>query len=353
MSKTKATTKSKPRIFLFQGEDDYTAALKVKEWKNAFSKKYSSSGIKVVDADEFADGLVENIKNSIASTGLFSQTQLIIVKNIFQQKIDVLAGVAELLPQTPEDTFLIFWEKKTVKKNLKLYKKLIELEKKGQAKMYDFKIPGGVAFDGFIKSYSEKHGASMERNAVNKLARLLGRDLQERVKTSFGYEAKQVFNLWQVTNEIEKLATYAKGAVITEKDVTMLVSAKFSENIFQITEALGSKNIKKTQALLDQMIDTTRMTEGDVKGKALVILGALAAQFRGLLQLHDAKNGNSLQGLGWSPFRIRANERLLNYFSEKELREIMKKLLVIDKKLKSTNLPPKVLFSNFISELVR
>jgi DNA polymerase III delta subunit len=344
----------KPHIFLFAGEDDYTSAQKVRQWVDAFMKKYNVAGVTHLDAEEDKEKILGKIKDLLGATGLFSSIQLVVLKNVFQLPADLMAKVAETLDSVNPETFVIFFEKKSVKKNLKLYKKLATLEKKQIAKVYHFSIPGGRDLDSFIKNYSHRHNFQIEPQAVETLAVFMGRDLGERVKTSAGYETRQVYSLWQVVNELDKLATYKKGKTIISDDVRSLVESRVSENIFALTESLGAKNIAGARKLLDELLDGNQLNSTDLKSKAIGILGALAFQFRSLLQLlsaqqHESSTYGLAQTLGWHSFRVQANMKLLRYFSGDELEEVMRKLLDIDRKLKSSSLPPKVLLSQFIS----
>ena len=356
MSKVKTTIQKKPQIFLFAGEDDYTSAQKVKQWIEAFEKKHATSGVTHIDAEEEGEKVVEKIRDSFGSAGFFSKSQLLIVKNIFQIKADVMAKVVESLDSLNSDSFVIFSEKRSVKKNLKLYKKIATLEKKNAAKIYSFGIPGEQDLIEFIKEYSAKKSINIDPDAIEALSVALGRDLSERIKTSSGYEARQVYTLWQVTNEIDKLGAYKNGQMITAADVKNLVESAVAQNIFALTKSLGEKNTATARKLLDELLDASQQNSTDLKSKAIGILGALAFQFRSLLQLLSAKGQESsayglAQTLGWHSFRVQANMKLLHYFSGEELREIMKKLLEIDRKFKSSSLPPKVLLSQFISGL--
>ncbi|MCL5436151.1 MAG: hypothetical protein M1275_03660 [Patescibacteria group bacterium] len=58
--------------------------------------------------------------------------------------------------------------------------------------------------------------------------------------------------------------------------------------------------------------------------------------------------GNIAEIMGWSPFRVNANLRVLRNFTEAQLRETLGKLLEIDRKIKSTTLPPKFLLGQLI-----
>src|SRR3989344_532837 len=357
MENPKIASEKKQKLFLFAGEDDYTSGQKVHQCVDAFMKKYNAAGVTQLDAEEDKENILGKIKDLLGTTGLFSSMQLVILKNVFQLPADLMAKVAETLDTLNSDSYIIFFEKKSVKKNLKLYKKLTSLEKKQLAKIYHFSIPGGQDLHRFIKDYCDSRNHKIDSQAIETFSVFMGRDLEERVKTAAGYEAKQVYSLWQIVNELDKLASYKKGQTIISDDVRALVESKVSENIFALTESLGSKNFSRARKLLDELLDSNQLNSSDLKSKAVGILGAMAFQIRSLLQLLSAKERESstfgiARTLGWHSFRVQANMKLLHYFSGDELKEVMRKLLDIDRKLKSSSLPPKVLLSHFIEGII-
>ncbi len=343
------------RIFLFYGADDHSVQKKVEAWVAAFAAKHSRQGITRLDAGEEKEKIIEKLRDAVSSPSLFSSTRLVVVKSLFGQPAEMMEGAAELLDALAEEVYLVFWEAGAVKKNLKLYKKLSALATKGLAKIQNFEIPDGHDLNRFIQDYARQKKATISPAAAELLAVRLGRDLAERVKTAAGYDSRQVYNLWQVTSELDKLISYAAGRQVSPADVEKLVAAKVSDNVFLLTTALGKKDLKNSLRCLNELLDANQSKAADARGRALMIVGALAGQFRSLLQLASAKDeggaGQLADALGWSPWRVRANLPLLQNYSKPKLREILKHLLQIDKRMKSTGLPPKVLLSRFISRV--
>lgn len=345
----KKSINTSERVFLFHGDDSFSTFQKVGLWRKSFEEKYSASGVTVIDAAD-DESWLGGFLQSQSSPGLFGGKRLVIIRSVFELPAEESSKIVKSLQDLPEDFFLIFWESRTAKKNLRLFKKLSELEASGAARISEHSLPSGSGLDKFIADYCRNRGQEISGEAVEKLSVFLGRDLREKVKTAAGYKEKQFYDLWQVASELEKLAAYKAGAMIEAGDVEALVSPKFSENVFLLTDAVGSGNSKDTRRYLDQLLGTGGNAGSERKTKALPLVGALAFQFRSLLELSEAKKAaagdRELAGiLGWSPYRVNANSRLLRSFPEGRLQGLLAKLLEADKKIKTTSLPPKILLA--------
>jgi DNA polymerase III delta subunit len=337
------------RIFLFHGPDSYTAQKKVEQWLSAFAQKHTSQGIVKLAARE--ENFSSLLTSALSESGLFSQTRLVVCRGVFGLPAETQSELLDKFSNLSSDTFLLFWEDAAVKKNLKLYKKLAELEKAGSAKIYDFEIPAGLQLNRFIERYCADKQAEISSAAVDELAAAVGRDLAEKTRTAAGYQSRQVYDLWQVTMELDKLIAYAVGRKIEVRDVRALVNPVFSENVFLLTDALGRRDKKAAKIQLDRLLGG-----GDTTSGALGILGALAFSFRALLELKaaqaQARGVSELAGLlGWSPYRVTAVQRLAESFTQEQLKKVLGQLSAIDRKMKSTALPVKVLLTDFLVKI--
>jgi len=329
---------SNNRIFLFHGSDDYTSSQKIKQWLGAFRSKYSGLGVTSINAQTDEGALADFFENQSQSAGLFSSTRLVILKNFLQLKAGETEKLQPLLKNPPADLFLILWEDKSVKKTLKLYKLLTELERSGKAKIYSFDIPTGSSLNEFISKYFKSHGTQISSAAIELLAQFFGRDLS----TGWGAASDPVYNLWEVSSTLDKLATYKQGSTIEAEDVRQMVTPKVSENVFAFTEALGRKDYKLARKTLEELLSKEE-TSSDIKSKILGILGAVSFQFRSLLMLSVARQAGQTADLGWNSYRLQANERLLQHFSPSALRDKINTLSYIDRMLKSSSLSERAL----------
>jgi len=149
--------------------------------------------------------------------------------------------------------------------------------------------------------------------------------------------------------EIEKLISFKKNRPITQEDINLLVSGKIKSNIFNLVDAMGTKNRKSALRLLNNEL---------ISGTSVIqLLGMIVRQFRILLEIKETlKNDSQISKreislkLNLHPFVAqKALEQARNY-TLGELKNIYKKLLSIDIKTKTTSLDPRVLFNLFIAE---
>jgi DNA polymerase-3 subunit delta len=117
------------------------------------------------------------------------------------------------------------------------------------------------ALERWIGTRVKERGAAIMPRAVAVLAESVGADL------------------WQLNNEIEKLALYAGDRPIDVSDVRLLVAAEASGGVFQLVDAVmagnGAEALRLTRLLLD----------GGAAGPYLLTM--LARQFRQFLLLRD------------------------------------------------------------------
>ena len=63
-------------------------------------------------------------------------------------------------------------------------------------------------------------------------------------------------NLWQMTQEIEKLTLYAEGQPIPSEAIESMTSPNLSTSIFKLTDYLGQKNAKAALKTLDVLLES-------------------------------------------------------------------------------------------------
>lgn len=314
-------------IFLY-GNDTYRSLQKLNQIREKFKKEVDPSGINIVafDAENFD---LEKFNNSATQAGFLVAKRLIIVKNLLQAKLaqELSNNLKGLLNQlkTSVHTF-IFWEEGVPDQRTSLFKLLSEDKKYTQI----FEPLEGVKLNGWAKDYLKERGGQISPAALALMVANLGN------------------NLWQLANELAKLTAYKAGQEITETDVKNFVTAKVSENIFGLTDAIAQGNQARGLKLLQEQFQTG-LNEN-------YILTMIVRQFRIIAQL------KSLLDQGYFEPQIVATTKLHPYvvkktlpqakkFSLEKIRAIYQKLLALDKKLKSTPLSPPALLSKLIMEI--
>ncbi len=129
-------------------------------------------------------------------------------------------------------------------------------------------------------------------------------------------------------NEIRKLIEYAgENGTITEKDVDLLVVKQMDSVIFDLTDDLGTKKIAEAMNVLDDLIYK--------KEPVQKILVTLYNHFKKLYLCKKAVvlNKDIVTSIGLKPnqtFLVSKYKKQASFFSEMELREILKELTNLD-----------------------
>lgn len=327
-------------IFL-HGEDSFRSYQKLKNLQKEFREKIDPQGINLnyFDCQEEVD--FRKIREEISTVPFLAKKKMIVLKNLTQNK-DLRKKFLDLIKkrEIPQKVILIFYEKE--KTNLKdpLFK-ILSKEKYA----YQFDPLKNSQLEKWLKDEIEKRGGKIENRALEKLSQSANN------------------NLWQMENEIEKLVNYKNKETIREKDIELLIKPKISANVFELVEAIARKEKKKSLKLLEDLFDQEE--------NELYLLSMISWQFRNLLKvksffaLPEAKKDthsllskrnaypyqNDPSKLGLHPFVLSKTRLLAKNFSLEELKEIYKKLLDLDKKIKKGKINPKLGLFLFLQKL--
>jgi DNA polymerase-3 subunit delta len=321
-------------IFLY-GSDSFRTHQKLLEIKNKYlTSDKSGSGLSFCDADEEKKNL-SKIKNSLETANLFASKRLLIVKNTIssgseQEQKDILEYLQKNWKKIGEnsDSVAVFWEGSSPKKNNALFK---FLEK--NAKKQNFEKLSGIKLTQWtLKTLKEiDPDAKISQPALKKLA-------------SFAPDDTGL-----IFSELQKLAAYSDGEMITEKDVELLVKANLAGNIFTTVEALGANNKKLALKLIHEHLEI-----GD---DPFYLLSMIAYQFRTMLKIADLAEKNITSEYEISkitklhPFVIRKNLAQIKYFTFPRLKKNYQKLATFDTLIKTGKLDIKLALDKLLVEL--
>jgi len=204
---------------------------------------------------------------------------------------------------------------------------------KVKAKSQKFESLFGVKLPNWIRSELEKENSKVKfsSKSLEKLTTYCGGDL----------------NIIQ--NEIKKLANYRNEGSISEEDVELLVQEKINSNIFGAIEAISSGNKKLALKLLHEQIQ---------KGEdPIYILIMYVYQFRNFLKVSEyfekgeRNNYDIAKKIGLHPFVVKKILDQIPSFPLERIKNIYKKLQVIDEKIKTGKGEIKVELDRFIVEI--
>ena len=176
-------------------------------------------------------------------------------------KRDFQRELAAYLPNLPPTTRLIFVETETLPESHAILKVARAEHEQGRAYVRLYERPREKELPAWIRRRAEEKGGSLSREAVERLAGLLGTDLRS------------------LDLEIEKLLLYADGRQVTTTDVNSLVSRSREADIFDLVDCVGRRRTDRALELLHQMLDD--------RVAPLYILAMLGRQIRILIQLAE------------------------------------------------------------------
>ncbi len=326
-------------IFFLYGEDTYRSRQKLKAIKEKF-KTSDKSGVNLIVLDGEKTP-IKNICKEILTAPFLHEKKLIVIENLIKKKNAAHDEIIKLIEkdQIPKSSIIVFWEEGDVPQNTKIFK-ILNRPKYAE----NFPPLKEAALEKWLKKEIEKRKNKIETQALKLLINYVGNDL------------------WQMTNEIEKLTAYAKSKkdkqnIVTVSDINLLVKSKLDDNIFNLIDALGNKNKKLFIKLLDEQFQS-----GLFAGQ---IIGMLARQLKILLQIKEllqneypfisyydpAIHQKIAKELNLHPYVVRKAIYQSKNFSIEKLKELRKDLISVEIKLKTSQIDPELLLDLFISKV--
>ncbi len=325
-------------LFLY-GEDSYRSRAKLKQIEERF-KKTDKSRVNFIRIDGERNPW-KNIEKEILSPPFLHDKKLVVVENFLKKRGQKLDEAVAFLKEEKisAGTVVVFWDDSKPDERTAIFK---FLAKPKQADKFD--LLDAAKLRKWIAEAATEREIKIEPRAAEMILGLVGSDL------------------WQMSGELDKLAAYVRGRkeknnLVTAEDVAIFVKGKFDENIFSLTDAMGTKNKKTVFNLLNEQIEAG-LEEG-------YIFAMLVRQFRILLQIKElvAKEYSFISAsdpgikqkiameLGLHPYVVQKTLYQVKNFSLPELKKIYGKLLAIDMKMKRGNFNPRAFLDLFVAEV--
>lgn len=314
-------------IFFLYGEDTYRLRQKLNLIKNKFLSK-DKSGLNLVELDG-TKILYQDLRKEFSASPFLCDKKLIVVENLlaknkspklFEELNDLIKS-----KKIPEFIFIIFVEEGKPDARKTIFKTL-----KNNSETQEFNPLAGYQINQWIASEVKARGAEIDSRAVNQLVVFVGSDL------------------WQLSNEIDKLISYNKK--ITTENVNLLVSAKADDNIFKLMDAISSKDKKTALWLIREQLQ-------DVGNDINYLISMMIRQFRILIQVKSFAGNSQIPtrqvaaALKLHPFVAKKTLEQSVNFKISELKNIYSKLMDIEYKQKTSQAEPAVLLDLLIAEI--
>ena len=304
--------------YLLESEDNYLVSLKIEELIEKCN--FKDSPVHSYDMEEVP---LSNALEDLDTYGLFSEKKVIVISNIESLTTDGNEKDIEHFFKYFKDsldTILVIVTAKKLNNTKKITKELK-------------KNLGYISLTANALDFTKKElqGYTLENGVVNSLV---------------SYTLEDIGRLHQ---ECEKLKLYRIDTKkISLQDVEELVIKKLGDSrdlTFDFVRVLASKDIKgaldKYHELEEYSID------------AIPLIGLLASQFLIMYQVKILEKKTRLNQeiadiLGEKPYRIQKTRELTRYYSDSELRHILRELADMDLKIKSTDVDGSFLVELFI-----
>ncbi|MCI0393716.1 MAG: DNA polymerase III subunit delta [Chloroflexi bacterium] len=302
-------------FYVFHGDDEHSQ----KETLAELQRKLGDPAMLELNTARFEGQGVSfsELRHACDSIPFLADKRLVIVANLLSQTPPFLDELLAYLPDLPETTRLVFLESKTLPAAHPILKLA---EKSGQ---------------GYAKAFARPEGSELERW------------IRQRVKTAGGHIAPQAVQLLALNagndlrlldNEIEKLVLYKGGETIEAQDVTLLCPYVAEASVFDLVDALGSRNGRTAAQLLHK-----KTLEG---ADPFFLFSMFVRQFRLLIQVKElAEEGRRpaeiAKALAIRDFVAGKLHQQSQHFTLLQLEQIYAHLLEIDVAVKTgrTDMP--------------
>jgi DNA polymerase-3 subunit delta len=170
----------------------------------------------------------------------------------------------------------------------------------------------------WIAEQFKVHGARAEPEACRLLAELVGDDL------------------YDLASEVDKLATWANGAEVTEADVDALVAPRAESPPWNLTDAWGVRDVGAVLREAEKMLDRT----GDPLSRTIPrVVGSLNKHIRNARAAHRLESQgltpqDAASKLGMKPYPAQKLFAQVRNFSAAELDDALVRLADLDHALK-------------------
>jgi DNA polymerase-3 subunit delta len=294
-------------ILFFYGPNDYLLSQKLNELKNKYKEASKGSFDQVtLEGSELS---FEKFLSQTQTVALFATTRLVVVEQLFAAPKEVLDKIKEFLPKISASSVVVFVHRGQPDKRLGLYKAL----NKPKISQY-FKPVDQSNINDFIKQEAVKHQANIGRGEIEYLGQTVGP------------------NPWQLSSEIEKLATYRGDDKISKEDIDLLVSRNIFSNVFNLVDSLLAENKKRAIEEVEKII---------LSGEpALKVLGAINFQFRLMALIKDelergTNPSNVASKLKANPYPVNKSLPYAKKFSWEKLDGFYNKMAELDEGVKT------------------
>jgi DNA polymerase-3 subunit delta len=272
--------------------------------------RYEADAVELHAADETSG---DDAVAACNAMGLFgSGSRLIVIDGVEAWKAPDAKAIADYL-KAPMPGTTIALVGNELKKDAPIAKAVAA--GKGEVLLWDV---AQRAVARWIAEQFKVHGARAEPEACRLLADLVGDDL------------------YDLASEVDKLATWANGAEVTEADVDAIVAPRAGSPPWNLTDAWGTRDVGGVLREAEKMLDRT----GDPLSKTIPrVVGSLNKHIRNARSAHRLESqglspADAAAKLGMKPYPAQKLFAQVRNFSAAELDDALVRLADLDHALK-------------------
>ncbi len=321
---------------IIYGEDAFRVKQRVKQMKDAFSKKFDPTGINTNIFPQAGKEKLDHgeVLQAACSYPFLGDKRMVVIGGLIEgTNKDASKVWIDGFGRIPESTIVIFYENGSTKKLEKksLFKALTKLP---DVHTYTYPKLQGLELSKWVGSRISQKGGRIDGVALRNLVASVGPDL------------------WHMSNEIDKLITYADGAVISVEMVSDMVRASFEGQIFALMDAVSKKQTKTAVRLLKE-----ERFSGANDHYILTMLGRQVKILLAARSLLDENPRASKQDLANEmdvhPFVAQKAMQQAVGFEYKRLKEVHKLLYEFDFKIKTGQIKPDLAVDLLTDKLIK
>jgi DNA polymerase III subunit delta len=278
----------------------------------------------------------EDVEAACNALGLFAvERRLVVVEQVERWKAAELKRLEEYLKR-PAPTTVLALTGEEVKRDSSLAK---AVAKAGEVLVYDLPKRGRKAdLPRWVEGQLKERGIVIDHEAARALVDLVGD------------------NVTELATEVDKLATWAAGDRIGEREVLELVPARAETPPFDLTDAWGRRDAAAAVAASERIVERSGDATRDVLLRVTGLLTAHVGRVRDCRRL-DAEGvppAAAAERLKRNRFYVQKLYEQAGNFSDDELDEAIVRLAQLDLALKGgSKLPGELEFTRALVDVTR
>jgi DNA polymerase III subunit delta len=321
-----------PNIFILFGNDEFAITRKLKDFESGFSDP-TTAGMNTAhfEARSMTD---EEFNNALNAMPFLASKRLVTLANPSSKYNNPATRkkFEEYISKAPDTVKLVMYESIEAKEAQKHW--LLKWAEKNTnlVKTQAFMLPKQRDMAGWIVNEAKNQDGKIDPAAAAKLAEMVGVDTR------------------QAGMEIAKLLAYVNWArPVQTSDVEAVCIVTSQQSVFDFVDALSQGNGKTAQKLLHRLLENE---------DPFSLWGMVVRQFRLLIQAREILDGRGnkddvARALGVHPFVAEKTTGQANCFTMESLEGIYRHLLVIDERVKTSQITLDLALDTLIMELAK